>query len=263
VTHPTPTGRQLDHCDVCNDEVHRHKLVRTQVAYELPAGMNLLTQSSYDGTVLVCDASDLGTISLGPVSHECRFQVDDDDNMTEVGGSQTWSGAGDFRSTVAVDVSAYTSIVVSAQAGPYQQDTAGVDTFIMGLCDSSGANKSSQRTWPLVPGMRIWFAMDVADIASPLSSSGIYVYVTGGGNATKWFVDELQIEGCTSAASTVKPGTFIKTTGSAVNRTTPTATKTVAKVCPDCFEKIWRTSQERGIPKGLVEPPINVLIQEE
>jgi hypothetical protein len=224
--------------------------------------MNLLTQSSYDGTVLVCDATSQGTISVGPNAHDCRFKVNDDDTLTEVNGSQTWSGSGDFRSTVAIDVSGYTSIVVSAECGPYQQDTAGLDTFIMGLCDSAGANKSAQRTWSLVPGMRIWFAMDVADVASPLSSSGIYVYITGGGNATKWYVDDLHVEGRTSAASGQKPGNFIRTTGSAVIRSTPVAAETVAKVCPEHFEEIWRTSQERGIPKGLHEPAVGIMIQE-
>ncbi len=258
-------GRQLDFCDVCGQVQHRKDLARTQVRFRMPTAQNYFTYSEYNSSLWSCDATDAGKISIGSSNaNECRFKVPFAETaagsyatLTETGGAQTWTGAGTFRSNTAVDVSGATNITISAYAGPHQYNTDPETTFAMGLCDSSGANKSAQRSWTIKGNMRIWFTMAVADIASPLSSSTAYFYIAATPATGKdWWIEDLQL-----AKDVTSPGTFIQTNGSTYD-TTQTTRMTVRKVCEDCCEPLLNSST--GVAPGRVdvEQPISVQTQE-
>lgn len=250
--------RQLDFCDVCGNETHRMDLVRTQVRYMSITGQNYFTYSVYNTSFWTCDATDAGAISIGSSNaNQCRFKVPDDNTLVEINGAQTWTGSGTFRSNTAVDVSGATNITMSAHVGPYQANTDPETTFVMGLCDSAGANKSAQRSFTTKSSMRIWFTMAVSSISSPLSSSAAYFYVQATpATGKKWWVEDLQLE-----KDVTKPGTFAPTNGSAYDDT-ESQRITVCKVCPSCREPLQNIKTGIGIPRTEVETPVSTDMQE-
>jgi len=259
-------GRQLAWCDVCGTVVHRKDLVRTQVRYVSFAGQNYFTYSTYNTNLWTVDtAVDAGAISVGSSNGlRCRFKVPYTESspgtgmtLTEAYGSQTWTGAGVFRSDTATDVSDATNITVSAQAGPYQASTSPETVFAMGVCDSAGDNKSLQRTWTVKGTMRVWFTMPVASITAPLSSSSAYFYIAvTPGTGQRWWIEDLQLE-----KDVLKPGTFVPTSGTAVD-TTESQKMTVRVVCPDCREPLQKIKTGIGRPRTEMEHPIGSDIQE-
>jgi hypothetical protein len=146
-------------------------------------------------------------------------------------------------------------------AGPYEHGASASDlTVAMGLCDSAGANKALQSTWTGINAMRrLWYTMAVADVASPLVSTGIYVYFTVTITGTDyWFIDDISIEG-----DVTKPTQFLTTSGTAITSQLATPTMAVRKVCKRCRERLLRTSEQYGRSEApWIEPPINVDIQE-
>jgi len=194
-------------------------------------------------------------------------------NSIYVDCPMVWTSAGGssglFRSyTTGVDVSGLTQFVFSAGVGPqikyYSDGTAGTQTdspsssalaVAMGICDGDGNNKALQRTWTDVNSLtRCWFQMDVADIASPLSSSGIYVYldISAAVDDDWWVIDDLSIEG-----DVAKPTQFYTTTGAAVLVTLDTKSMAMVKVCPNCRERLTLESEQYGRPREQrVEAPV-------
>jgi hypothetical protein len=268
-------GRQQDRCDVCGRNVHRKDLIRTQVRFLNAAGQNYFVTSTYDSTNWACNGTDKGNIAIGPNgdAETVSISIADGSAVTERNGEQTWSGsAKDFRSITAVDVSGATTFCVSAEIGPWFPASSGDSEFdgghaaqtgevtvAMGLCDADGNNKALQRTWTAQRSQaRVWFQMNVADIASPLASSGIYVYftITLSASGPYWYVTSMQLE-----KNVTSPGVFKPTTGAAVD-ITDTKTLTVRKVCPRCREPLLRESQQFGRPRTEVESPIPTFGQE-
>ena len=264
-------ARVKDSCDVCGRDVHRKDLVRTQVRFLNAHGSNYFLTSSYNSSYWNCNATDKGNLACGPTDGG-RVKVSFDNTVTEALGAQTWSGTGKvMRSTSAVDASTWTTFVVSAEVGPWFTWSAGDSEFdggheaqtaelsiTMGLCDSDGNNKTSERTWTgLRTQQRVWCSVTVADIASPLSSSAVYVYwtvtVTGSGY---WYIDSMQIE-----KNATSPGTFKPTAGAAVD-ITDTKSMAVRKVCPNCWEPLLKESEQYGKPRTEVEPSIPSEMQE-
>ena len=259
-----PLARQLDRCDVCGKKIHRHRLVRTNMRFLQPAGSNYFAYSSYSSSYHSCSASDVSTITIGPHADKSRTRVDTDNTVSYVDGTQTWSGSGTFRTTTSVDVSSLTNFTVSAAIGQQLSWSSNVAsasdlTVAMGLCDGDGNNKALQRTFTGVNAMqRLWFTMAVADIESPLSSSGIYVYFTVTIDGTDyWFIDDISLEG-----DKTSPDQFITTSGTAKTSQTATKKMTMVKVCSSCREPLLLESEQFGRPFEEEEPPIGVDFQE-
>jgi len=262
----TNEGYQLDRCDVCGRKLPRRDLVRTNVRWLQPEGSNYLTHSSYHTDQWTVDTStDRSTIGYGPHGDKQRITIPDAVagviTPAYTGCSQTWSAAGTLRSvTTAIDVSGLTQFVFSvdvAQVLSWSSNIASASdlTVAMGLCDSAGANTALQKTWTDVSGLlRCWFQMDVADIASPLSSSGIYVYatVTPDTATDYWLVDDMSIEG-----DVARPTQFITTTGTAVTAQTATKVMAMRKVCPRCREDLLRESEPPSSHEQRVEAPVS------
>jgi len=259
-----PIARQLDRCDVCGVKIHRKDLVRTNMRYLLPAGSNYFVYSSYNSGYHACTSTDRSTITIGPHADKSRTKLGGDNTVSYVDGSQTWGGSGTFRTTTSVDVSSLTNFTVSAMFGQVLSWSSNVAsasdlTIAMGLCDGDGNNKDLQDTWSDINAMqRCWFTMAVADIESPLSSSGIYVYFTVTIDGTDyWFVDDISLEGDKSS-----PDQFIATSGTAKTAQTESGTMTVVKACKRCREPLLSTSEQFGRPYTETEPPIDLDMQE-
>ena len=247
-------GRQLDRCDVCGVKIHKQDLVRTNMSFLGVAGSNYIQQSSYAPGWL-CDAAAAGTISSGPYADRMRIVVSDDNTSTESFGVQTWDGAGTFYG-LGADVSSWTRFVFSADVGPYDRETSPETTFTIGLIDTDGTNKEVQRTIITSGSLRVWFAMDVADITATKSASAIRPYIATA-TTNKWWVDRLQLE-----KDVTRPGTFIPTLGSSVDRV-DTPLMTVRKVCSNCREPLLsKTEQYSKIAEQRTEEPISLDIQE-
>jgi hypothetical protein len=237
-----------------------------QKRYMRPAGTNYLLYSSYNSAFWACGSTDRSTIAYGPHCDVSRVQITDDgttiNTAAVINGSQTWSGTGTFRSTSATDASALTTFTVSAECGPVISYSSNVGsltemTVAMGLCDVNGANKAVQKTWSGLLGQRkCWFTMSVSSIASPLSSSGIYVYfdVTCTGY---WFIDDITLEG-----NKTSPDQFLAARGAAVSNSTDTKAMAVVKTCPRCKEKLLLESEQFGRPTVETEPNIPMYHQE-
>ena len=65
-------------------------------------------------------------------------------------------------------------------------------TLYMGVCDENGENKQFVRRW-VNPSGQVFFSLDTADIASPLSSSSVYCYVDVATDGW-WYLDDAQLE---------------------------------------------------------------------
>lgn len=239
-------------CDVCSDVTKIKDLVRTQVRYLLPAGSNYLAYSSYNSSGWSCSARDKGKIGYGPHGDEQRMQIYDDNSLAYARCSQTWGGVGTLRSTSGVDVSSLTTFVFSvdvAQVIRYLDGTGYASdlTVAMGICDSAGNNKSLQKTFTSVNSLlRCWFKMDVTDIAAPLASNDVYVYITVTPDTEHeyWLADDMSIE-----ANVSIPDQFITTTGTAISNQTATKSMSMLKVCPRCREALLLESEQYGRPQ--------------
>lgn len=255
-------ARQDDRCDVCSTRVPRRELVRTNFRFLIPAGTNYFIHSSYHTDQWTVDtATDKDTIGYGPHGDRQRMTIPDSNTLAYVDCAQTWLGTGTYRSvTAAPDVSGLTQFVVSAdvtQVIRYASNvgTASDLTVAMGLCDSAGANKALQRTFTGVNSLqRVWFQMDVADIASPLVSSGIYVYMTVTPDTVteQWLIDDATLEGDVAV-----PTQFLTAAGAARSVSVDTKSMAMLKVCPNCRERLLLESEQYGRPREQrVEAPV-------
>ena len=257
-------GDRVAICEGCKSIVRRADLRYTNVKWATPDGQNYITYSSYNSSgwsyALGTGASNIGATSWGNHPWE-RYGYYVDNTATLMDGIQTWSGEVTFRSTSGVDASAQSGLVFSIQVGDYQESTTPGLTVVMGLCDSAGNNKQVCKTWSNIYSKKVWFYIAVADIASPLSSSAVYFYftVTPTTSLSYWWWDEAQLEfGVTT------PGNhFIPTTGASVTKSANTGYLGMAKLCPECVERIPDeeedepdTSQygEEAIPTKMIIP---------
>jgi len=243
---------QLDRCDVCGNEIHRRDLVRTQVEYGIPEAYNYLSYSSYNTSGWEVDtASDAGSISYGNRCDHARTQVPPDQptavgTMDMVSGVQTWEGDGVFRAnTLSPAATGPTTVLTfSGVVGPHLENETPTMTVKMGVTNSDGSVKQVVRTWTLCGQKRVW----CAETASTLEGYGLgsgtqqyyYIEITNDG---KWWIDELQLEEDTATGA---PEVFAATSGAAYSQTADSAGISSRKVCPSCFEYVFKKSQIYG-----------------
>jgi len=251
-------GRQLDRCDVCGRKTHKIDLVRTNVAFLGAAGSNYVKYSSYDSSGWSYGTTvDAGAVSIGPYADRARISVSDDNTSTEVLGSQTWTGAGIVYATGdATDARTWTSMVLAADVGAYQQNTDHKLTVVLGSQDSNGGNKQALSTWTVTGSSRVWVAVTPSDLTYP-NNFNAYIEVTPNTAGQKWWFDRVQLEKNAS-----KMGTFVPTSGSTIDRT-DTAMMSVRKVCSNCLEPLLsKTEQYNRNSEQRTDEPISVDIQE-
>lgn len=254
MSHPPAIARVLDRCDVCGQKIHRQELVRTPVRYLRPAAQNLLPYSSYSASGWACDATDKSTLQIGTRADKTRFKVGYGTDVTILNGVQTWQGDGTYRTITSIDLSSATKATVSAVVEPYYKSQEPLLQVTMGLCDSDGANKTSERSWVTSSGTRMWYTVTVADIATPLDASAVYIYFDVTPETDQyWAIEDAQVE---LDATGDRPGEFVKTSGAAVTTAVDTETMTMRKVCPRCYEPLMEKSEQFGRPRREVEPPI-------
>jgi hypothetical protein len=255
---PTIAG-QLDRCDVCGTKIHRNELVRTQVEFVLPEGSNYIVQSSYDGSHWTTDDSaDLGGISVGVYADHQRLSLADDNTFTELNGAQTFSSGKKIYTTVAcTNPTSWSSLCFSAEVGPYHRSTSPSMTVSLGVFDiGSPSTLYEIKEWTGNTQRRMWWTATPSEITAAgatLGTLGFYIKVTG----TAWWADRLQLE-----KNATSPGNFIKTSGTAIDRTEETS-MAVRKVCPSCLEPLFKKSEKYGRPsEAPVAVPVTNWIQE-
>ena len=238
---------QQEQCQVCWKKEDRAKLVRKLMPFSLPAGENYLLYTRYNSDFWIIDTStEVGTVSMGLFADNYRPRVADvqtGNSSTEARGSYTVTNTGTLRSIVATDVSALTNLLFELHVGAYHAQSVQALTVVLGLCDGDGANKTATRSWSFSGQQKCWFTLPVADIASPLVSSGVYVYATvtiSGEN--DWWIDGMQLEDATT------PSTFLPiTSGTAYVSTTNTSSWKIPILCPECArERILKPSERYG-----------------
>jgi len=133
----------------------------------------------------------------------------------------------------------------------------GRHTLYMGICDENGENKQFVRRW-VNPSGQVFFSLDTADIASPLSSSSVYCYVDVATDGW-WYLDDAQLEFDTEDDT---PGTWRHARGSTSVQTTEERKMSVRKVCPCCREQLQKFSENKGKPRVDWEPDIPSDMQE-
>jgi hypothetical protein len=257
INKPPAVAGQLDRCEVCGNKMHRSKLVRTQVEWLYPAHENAFTNSSYDGTYWVCDATDASTISWGNRCDNVRYVINDDLTTSILNGVQTWTGDGTFRCTTAPTTGAATTdnVIFSCHIGPNELNATPEMTVVLGDCDTDGNNKTVKKTFTISGTTKVWFSWTGAEAA--LGQGCYYVQVT---NDDDWWIDELQLE--TSSDST-SPGTFVKTAGTAVSATAEAANISTRIVCPSCFETLFMKSEKFGrVNEVPTDGPVSDYTQE-
>ena len=251
---------QLDRCSVCGLKVHRRDLVRTQVEFLAAEASNYLTYSTYNTSGWATDGSitDRSTISVGPYADRARVRVADDNTLTEILGSQTWSGSGYFYSSSAIDASSWDSLVFSADVGPYHRSTAPSTVFTLALCDSDGTNAETLSTFTTKGDIRAWGTINIADLPAGKTSSTLYFRISVVPQTDQyWWVDRLQVE-----KDATKLGTFVPTSGSSVDRN-DTSMMTMRKVCTNCRERILSKSERfNKVAEIRTDQPVSVDIQD-
>ena len=254
------TAEQLDRCDVCGIKTHRKDLVRTSVEFLDFKSENFFYYSSYDGSYwVVDDAADAGSISYGNRMDHARTQVPIDQptavgGMSLINGVQTWTGDGLVRMTEQTLPAAFTTtLIVSAQIGPHEENTTPDMTVAMGVLDKdTPANRQAVRTWTIDGMTRVWFS----ELASVLDSYGYGTTIVSGVSSTqqsyyfdvtctgKWWINEIQLEANTDLGT---PETFVPTnTGTYYATTSDTTGISSRKVCPRCFEYVFKRSEIYG-----------------
>ena len=246
---PTPYGGQLDRCQVCGDKYHREDLVRTQVDTMIAESQNMFSYSTYDGTYWVCDAVDEDTVSFGNHCDEARTSLSDDNVITVVNGIQTWSGDGTMRTTVVSDsIDPNDYVCISAQVGSWERSTDPELVVSLGVTNSGGTVTQEIRSWTFKGMRRVW-AVEKASTLQAYglgTGTGLFMYISVD-NDEEWWIDEMQLE--TGSSASMRPGVFLKTSGTAAEVTVDTPTSTTRVVCPDCFELVFRKSQKYGRTK--------------
>lgn len=257
INKPPVIAGQLDRCDVCGNKMHRDKLVRTQVEWLYPAHNNYFTYSNYDGTVWVCDATDVSTISYGNRCDYARTTLDDSNTITILNGVQTWSGDGTFRCTTAPTTGAGSTdnVIFSCQIGPWERSTTPELTVAIGDCDTDGNNKTAKANFTVAGASRICFSW--TGLEASAGQGCYYIQVTNDGY---WWIDELQLE-VSSSYST--PGVYVKTSGSTISQSTDLGAISSRKVCPECFETVLKKSEQYGRPdESPIDLPVETYNQE-
>jgi len=247
INRPEAKAWQLDRCDVCGDKVHRGELVRTQVEWLYPAHENYFSNSRYDGTFWVCDATDAESVSYGNRCDRARIRVGDDNTLSVVDGVQTWEGNGTFRCT-SIPIANWVdtnNVIFSCQVGPYERNSSPEMTVVLGDCDSDGNNKTAKKTFTIAGAQKLWFSWTGAE--ADAGEGCYYIQVT---NSGKWWIDELQLETDPSRST---PGTYVETSGTVASATAEAQAISTRKVCRDCFEVVLSKSEQFG---KTSEPPV-------
>jgi len=265
---PDVRGRRLDLCS-CGRWVHRDdlRLATQEINYGIENN-NFLT-SYYNSSYWTCTAEDEGEVSVGAEPNKARYQPPWTRTTTTMNGetitaidyvtstavdmTQTWSGDGVYYYSSGVNASTWTSLVVSCTIGTYHRETAPALTATMGFCDANGANAVEEMSYPFTirSGVTLWFTKDIADLDGSLSSSALYPYVSvTADSGVKWWVDRCSIE-----KDATRPGNFVRTKGTAVNRTETERTLAVVKVCKKCRKQIFKDVD----PNRFIEGPIEAL----
>ena len=259
---PTANAWQLDRCDVCGDKYHRSSLVRTQVEFLEEKAENFFNYSSYDGTYwVVDDASDGGNESYGNRCDNVRLSLDDDNDFSYINGVQTWTGDGTFRSTTrSPSANASTVLTFSAIVGAHEQNTSPEMTVVMGVTNSDGSVKQAIRSWTINTMTRVWFSETAGDLADYGLGSDeeqyFYIQVTNDGD---WWIDELQLEGNTTAGM---PERFIRISGD-YTQIADRSLMTSRKVCSNCVERILSKSERFGrTDESPIDEPVETWAQE-
>jgi hypothetical protein len=264
-------GRQLDRCDVCGRKIHKMDLVRTNVDFLANEAQNYMTYSTYDSSIWdTWYGTDAGNISIGPYPDRSRISIADDNTTSLINGTPTItvaSGVGPYvgyariRSTNwgGQDLSSWNSLTFSFDYGFHQEDTT-PDAYVrVWMYDSANQAQKFIETERQTGQHRVWGTIDMVDVNSDLDLTDVLfhvAFVTYGGGERIW-VDRFQLEKDVST-----PGTFVTTSGSAVDRA-ETPMTTVRKVCPNCRERVLRKSERYGkIAEQRTEEPVAVDIQE-
>lgn len=254
------TGRQLDQCEVCGEEVHKRDLVRTNMDFLANEASNYLLYSSYNSSGWSTSGLvDAGVISIGPYGCDSRVRVGDDNSLTEVNGSQTWTGdSGYLYSTSAIDASTWTSLTFAADCGPYQQSTAPTTVFTLSLCNSDGTNPETLNTFTTLGSIRAWGTINIADLPAGKSAAALYFRIDAApSTGEKWWVDRMQV-----AKDKVNVSAFAPTSGASVDRN-DTSMMTVRKVCSSCREPLLKKSERfNKNAEQRTDAPVAVDIQE-
>lgn len=246
------TGDTLDWCRICGKWVHRKDLVRQRRPELNLVGQNLFTYSNYNATLWSCTATDGGKTSQTPRGQYLKIVYDESSSPTHTltGGTQTWTGSGTFSSG-SVDVSAYSTYVVSARVGTRQDEEYPLLTVVV------KADSATLATWTIRGGSnRVFGTGSTLSLADP--SSVVFSFVVSSSldpdDDFNWWIDEMQLEGNAS-----KPGQYKLTTGSAVTVTSDTMVWEVTTVCPVCRTKHNRlvdTSGETVLPPEVIRTNI-------
>jgi len=235
---PPVTGRRLGYCN-CGRLVHWEDLRMARDVFLQPQSENRLTYSSYNSALWTCDdAADAGAISEGPFLHNYTITYDTDNNASESGGSQTWTGTGTLRTKNGTDCSSATSICFAFEVGPYHRSESPALTIESGLCNSDGSSLFAEKTLTDSVGQRkVYWSKNIADIDSSLSASELYFYIkVTPVSGQKWFADRVQLEFNKS-----EPGVFVATSGTATAYSSQQRIWRVVRTCPDCRLYLTKT----------------------
>lgn len=247
-------GKRSWWCDVGGHVVDYDSLRRQYTEWCEPIGSNYLLWSSYNSAFWSCTAADAGRISMGPYGKfYASVSRSQPTTLTDTNGSQTWTGSGTLRSTVAVNGAAWTTFHFDAVVGPHQvPDADPTYSVSIGICDSVGTPITTEKTYSNQVGMRhVRFAKTIADVAAP-STLYFYMTVTVASAAEKWFADMFRVEKNVTAATE-----YLETKGAAINHTVPTLVSGYVIVCPEHVMPV-RDRWSKRIPPEEPTAPIPV-----
>ena len=233
--HQLPSEGWLQRCARCKRRVPRTKLLRQIVHVVRRAGENSFAYSSYDSSYWTCDAVDAGTISQG--RSDFWWEVDQSPLAAPAAptkhGMQTWQGPGTFARLAAADVSSWSSALLAARFGPYQED--GGSSFTISLEGSGPSNDYTFHTLTTVCNARLVGSYDLTTCAAADLAAMTFRFVVTCGASDRWWIDFMQLKHNMTSLPVV--GAWHRTTGAALDRAADSAELDVLEVCADCRDK--------------------------
>jgi hypothetical protein len=225
-------------------------------------GANQLLYSRFNDPYWTCTSTLAGMVAVGVEDTRVKYEPYDygyvpqgdqylvrpgstsGESHSIVNAAPAWIGPGTFRTTNAIQVGSWESVMFAIWVGFEQTDIHAHGVAEVGVCDGGGTYPQAIATFDVVGSRFVWGTIPVSKLDPALGGLvSPYVTYTPETNYCWWFTDDAQLEDATM------PGIYYQTNGAAIVTTGDRWIRTVASTCPRCREKLFDLGKLRGKPR--------------
>lgn len=240
-------------CEVCGGWFPRTKLLRQLRAWMQHPGQNLLPYSEYDSNGWSSTATSDGNTVMGCRALESYVSIASDGTTTsELAGAPSFKGDGTLTASDTVDLSGLSGrVTMQAVFSPHHADCGDQYTVVFGV--KKGGNSYPIASDMAVAAKRVRGAILVSTIdVADRSALTPYITVTAPDSDARWAVERIQLWDWATYGDT-----YIRTTGTAVTRTSSSTVTGAVVVCPCCrdprLDRVEDYQHEKYEPAEIAE----------